>query len=558
MRNENCDDWRLQLDTWLLESREGILSEEDRRALNKFLLARPEARSYARQSLLNDVALAEQCRLERAEQLFGHERVVLPRRLPGIPAAPFFWKVAACIALLVCGVTVWAGIRSGRLPEETTSAGVAVLSRTLGTDWGRAVRRQGQVLEPGTLSLHGGLARIDFLSGASLVVEGPAEIEIRSAQEAFCRSGRVFAEVPAQAQGFRISSPMLSITDSATRFGLEVGADGGSELHALRDAIQIATAAGAHRVVPGTAVVAGAGGKLSLVPLAVAKFRTPEEIETVLERGFAQRYALWKSHIARPAPEDLLLHYTFEAPGESRLRNSGSLRTPESDGLIVGCQWTTGRWPGKPALDFKRVPDRVRIRVPGSFDAVTWLAWVRVDSLPNSFNALVLNAGYNLHWQINREGCFALGAPLGKRRERGQSPPLVTPDWFGQWIQLGSIFDGAAGKVTHFFNGIEVSESRVPPGLKLTLGDADIGNWVASQQRGASAVRNFNGRIDELLFFKRALAAHEVKKLFEMGDPSFVAPGSRVIPQTHQTAVPPGHPAEPLKTFSSQSTAKFP
>ena len=52
-------DWKTQVETWLLESRDGILSEEARRALNELLLANPEARKHARQFLLNDAALSE-------------------------------------------------------------------------------------------------------------------------------------------------------------------------------------------------------------------------------------------------------------------------------------------------------------------------------------------------------------------------------------------------------------------------------------------------------------------------------------------------------------------
>lgn len=547
-------DWKTLVETWLLESRDGILSEEARRALNELLLADPEARKHARQFLLNDAALSEQCRLERAEQLFSHERSLPLPRAARIQRTPFLWTVAASVALLICGVTVWAGIRSGRLPEETTSSGIALLSQTLGAEWGGVARRPGQVLEPGTLKLHAGLARIDFLNGASLVVEGPAELELRSAQDAFCRSGRVFAEVPAQAQGFKISSPDVAVADSPARFGLEVRADGGSDLHALRGALLIHSAEGGDRVAPGTAVTLRPGRKPEPASFAEARFRTPDELEAALAREFTERYAHWKSGLAQPAPKDLLLHYTFEAPGESRLRNRGAVQDPESDGLIVGCQWTAGRWPGKAALDFKRVTDRVRIRVPGSFDAVTWLAWVRVDSLPNSLNSLVLNAGYNLHWQINKEGWMALGAPGAGTRERGQSPTLITPDWFGQWIQLCSTFDGAAGRVTHYFNGRKVSEARVKSGLKLALGDADIGNWVASQERGGHALRNFNGRIDELLFFSRALPAGEVKRLFDRGDPCRPAPGALGILQTDQAPVSPGQ--EPLQTRLSQQPSE--
>ena len=43
-------------------------------------------------------------------------------------------------------------------------------------------------------------------------------------------------------------------------------------------------------------------------------------------------------------------------------------KLPGSDGTVVGCQWTEGRWPGKKALEFQQVSDRVRLKMPGEFE----------------------------------------------------------------------------------------------------------------------------------------------------------------------------------------------
>jgi hypothetical protein len=62
----------------------------------------------------------------------------------------------------------------------------------------------------------------------------------------------------------------------------------------------------------------------------------------------------------------------------------------------------TGRWPGRHGLELKRVSDRVRLHVPGTFSSVTLLAWARVEALPNVNNALFMTDGWDaggLHWQ---------------------------------------------------------------------------------------------------------------------------------------------------------------
>src|SRR5262249_29015574 len=81
---------------------------------------------------------------------------------------------------------------------------------------------------------------------------------------------------------------------------------------------------------------------------------------------------------------------------------------------------------------FKRVGDRVRFHVPGEFDSLTLLAWVRVDALPNVNNALMLSDGWKegeMHWQIGSSGKVILGvrARPGEANAHYRTPEVVTP-----------------------------------------------------------------------------------------------------------------------------------
>ena len=73
-----------------------------------------------------------------------------------------------------------------------------------------------------------------------------------------------------------------------------------------------------------------------------------------------------------------MLHFDFK----NRMSSDWTLRNATTndsapDGIIVGCQWTEGRWPGKRALEFRSVSDRVRLDVPGEFEALTLSAPVQ-------------------------------------------------------------------------------------------------------------------------------------------------------------------------------------
>ena len=102
-----------------------------------------------------------------------------------------------------------------------TSNAVAMLARTVDARWtGKtAPPRVGCALEPGMLRLQSGLAQVVFYSGARVVIEGPTELQLVSPGEAVCRAGRLLAEVPEPARGFRIKTAQLNLVDLGTAFG---------------------------------------------------------------------------------------------------------------------------------------------------------------------------------------------------------------------------------------------------------------------------------------------------------------------------------------------------
>jgi hypothetical protein len=80
----------------------------------------------------------------------------------------------------------------------------------------------GSELIPGTLKLRTGLASIELRSGASFVLEGPAEVELISAMKTRLVAGMVMVEVPEQAIGFVLETPDGYAIDYGTRFAVAV------------------------------------------------------------------------------------------------------------------------------------------------------------------------------------------------------------------------------------------------------------------------------------------------------------------------------------------------
>jgi hypothetical protein len=72
--------------------------------------------------------------------------------------------------------------------------------------------------------------------------------------------------------------------------------------------------------------------------------------------------------------------------------------------------------------------------------------------------------------------------------------------------------------VTHYLDGKAVHSQEITHPTKLRFGDTEIGNWT-SKGFLDHTVRSLNGRIDELVLYKRALTEVEVTELYQSGRP---------------------------------------
>jgi ferric-dicitrate binding protein FerR (iron transport regulator) len=71
------------------------------------------------------------------------------------------------------------------------------------------------------LAIQQGQVEVVFDSGAKMVLQGPAEVELQSPSSAVLRSGILTAEVPAEARGFAVHTPNCTVVDQGTRFEVD-------------------------------------------------------------------------------------------------------------------------------------------------------------------------------------------------------------------------------------------------------------------------------------------------------------------------------------------------
>jgi hypothetical protein len=120
-----------------------------------------------------------------------------------------------------------------------------------------------------SLQLRAGIAEFEFAKGARVIVEGPAELEVRSESEAFLRRGKLMAIVPRQAIGFTVGTPSVTVVDLGTEFGVAVSADGVAHVAVLKGKVNVAPKAHTgqpsvepRRLVAGETVRVDAQGKV--------------------------------------------------------------------------------------------------------------------------------------------------------------------------------------------------------------------------------------------------------------------------------------------------------
>lgn len=439
------------------------------------------------------------------------------------------WAIAAAAAVLavVVGWVTWQQIEAHS--DQTTSA-VAVLTQAVDVEWAGSNDAQtvGGALSPGWLRLKSGLAQIEFNDGARVILEGPAELEIRSRAEAFCSAGRLSAQVPAAAHGFKISSARMTVVDVGTAFGFETR-DGAAAVHVFEGKVQLADAVNVpkHELLAGQALSVNAAGTWRELPAATALFPNVAALERRAASSWQRRAAEWKqASSALQNDPTLILHYTFEGDSnfDRRLPNVAHGEPRAADGAIVGCRWAEGRWPGKGALEFKGAGDLVRIEIPGVFDALTLAAWVRVDSLDHTFNSLLMADAFDrgaMHWQITKGGAVRLGLSGAGDFD---TPTVFPPERLGQWVHLAVVVDRAGHRLAHFVDGQEVLSRPLKLEVPLGFGRAEVGNWNSDTRRERAPMRGFSGRMDEMLVFRRALSAGEVRNLARSGASQSLSP----------------------------------
>ncbi|QDV41151.1 FecR protein [Stieleria neptunia] len=458
------------------------------------------------------------------------------------------WATAAAALLLLAAMLIsqaidagkdepWPQIAGGDLAEltEVNDSGVAVLTRIAGlqetttSDW-----RVGETIPRGTMAWDAGLLQLEFYGGATVVVEGPAQLELLDESRVTLQLGRLWAHIPIPARGFAVLAPSFELVDVGTEFGLNVSRDGVAEIHVFDGKVELydlesnRNQTTRRELNAGDALTIDRDGTSKPIEAQDADFVTPTRLSQMADVHRQGQLRDWQAF--RDTLQDdprIVAYFPFDrSADDDRLLIGYGPNGSSLTGAIVGCEWSQGRWPGKTSLQFKRPGDRVRISIPGEFESLTYSTWLRVDGLDRQYNSLLLTDGFRRdspHWQILQDGTLILGMRHSNRVLHGyRSDSIFSLFRLGQWVHLATVYDSGQGHVTHYVNGERTTREPLkgPAFALLTIGDATIGNWsVPTNRNRRSSIRNLNGCMDELIVFGQALDDHEVHRIYEVGRP---------------------------------------
>ncbi len=211
--------------------------------------------------------------------------------------------------------------------------------------------------------------------------------------------------------------------------------------------------------------------------------------------------------------EGLVVHYEFE---ENANDSSGNNYHGIEIGGVSYIQGVAGY-----AASFDGIDDYVDMGVTlGGYSAFSEFAWVRANTL-KSGNNFVQSSNWYVSDTLGNDGGSDMAITNGyikswiNQPDRTASSVLAGPYVvIGQWHLIGSTWDGSTHRL--YFDGAEVTSGAYTG----YMGESAKNSLVASKHYGAGLTDFFNGDVDELRIYNRALTQQEVEQLHAIPEPT--------------------------------------
>lgn len=506
------DSERVELNELCSALVDGRLSEADNKRLQGLLRGSDEAKRFYVRSMQLSASLysyASEMQSEAAE--------------PSNIIRPSFWTrkawpLAAAAAVLAVGLWIGHSLIPGSAAPDDDQEFIARISGSKSPTWGSPGGFQnGDELHRGQrLELTSGFAEITFDSGALLVVEGPASVDLDSAWQATLLRGTIKANIPQEAIGFKVSNASVDVVDLGTEFSMTADDDGSAEIFVLNGQVE---------VEPRVALNA-APRKILMKEKQSRRFALNGVSDV---RDSEQKFVKLAKHVTFDLPKKAAgyAHWSFDASSDGRFPSQllGAARGKNPVAIAVN-DAVSGSGKFGEALEFSSTSGaRFAASDLGFRSAKTVAFWVKIPEDANAADGSTFVGFGSAELGWNRSP--ADGAPGALRISNSRGHAVAsTPLRDGRWHHVAAVISGQSagqGKPSGKWHARLYVDGRLDawsgknPVRKGALAAVSPVDLLTLGSVGDE--RGFRGAIDELYIADRPLTPMEIRSLMRSNKP---------------------------------------
>jgi hypothetical protein len=408
---------------------------------------------------------------------------------------------------------------------------VAQITAEKDCQWSKAVPppAENMPLQAGRqLQLDKGIAQITYFNGAAVLLEGPVSYTVDSSNSGFLSRGKLTARADTEkSRQFTIITPGARFVDLGTEFGVKIDDKGRAEVAVFEGKVNAEAKLADGRWTAGVSLGKGEAAICKGTEF-VSQVAERKDFPTLRMQpppppslSFQQWLNVSRDLQSHP---DLVAYYDFQPdPSNSTVLFNRAPTGEALNGKIHNSTWVNGRFPGKSALEFMAGDAGVRINIPGEYRQITLIAWLSSDRSANEYNGILKSDDWSrnkeLHWEFVEGGKMDL-VVFGQKEHRF-TVHKIPPETLSRWCMVAAVADTATNQIFLYLDGEYVDKLEPVYIPAIQIGWATIGGWN-NHGKGDSALEiphNLSGRIDELMIFQKALAAEEMKRIYEAGKP---------------------------------------
>lgn len=183
-----------------------------------------------------------------------------------ITAFPRVWAVAAALIFLATLSLFFF------VPETSAGTIARVTASFHGQGQDGEEIASGLELEAGVWELQSGLVELRTGQGTTLLLEGPASLELKDALHAKLIAGNLVVKMPKGESGFVVEMPRMKVTDLGTEFGVSVNPDGESSVQVYDGKVRAESGQSSSELVAGETKLSTADGGFASMPFREERF----------------------------------------------------------------------------------------------------------------------------------------------------------------------------------------------------------------------------------------------------------------------------------------------